>query len=105
MNYKKLRRRNSIDFPVFGLALAVLLEKNGICAEARIVFGGIASSPIRVYEAEKKLIGKKLSSDRIVVAAQIVSKVAKPVDNTDMQLGFRKKMVKQFFIKAVNEVI
>jgi len=105
MNYKKLRRRNSIDFPVLGVALALLLEKNGICAEARIVIGGVASSPIRIYDAEKKIIGEKLTPDLIEVAAQIASKIAKPVNNTDIQLGFRKKMIKQFLTKAINEII
>ena len=105
MNYKKLRRRNSIDFPVLGLALALFLEENGVCSGARIVIGGIESSPIRVFDAEEKLIGEKLSPERIELVAQITSRVAKPVDNTDMQLGYRKKIIKQFFKKSIKELI
>jgi len=105
MNYEKLRRRDSIDFPILGIAIALRLKDSGECEEARIVIGAVASSPLRAYEAEKKIIGKKLSSDRIELAAKIVSKIAKPVENTDMSLFFRKKMVRQFVIKAIQDVL
>ena len=85
--------------------IALRLKDSGECEEARIVIGAVASSPLRAYEAEKKIIGKKLSSDRIELAAKIVSKIAKPVENTDMSLFFRKKMVRQFVIKAIQDVL
>ena len=105
MNYKKLRRRDSIDFPILGVATALRLENNGDCAEARVVLGAVASSPLLAYEAEKMLIGGRLTSDRIEVAAQVASKLAKPMDNTDMTLGFRKKMVTRFVTKAIKEAL
>ena len=105
MNYKKLRRRDSIDFPILGVATALRLENNGDCAEARIVLGAVASSPLLAYEAEKMLIGERLTSDRIEVAAQVAAKLAKPMDNTDMTLGFRKKMVTRFVTKAIKEAL
>ena len=105
MNYKKLRRRDSIDFPILGVATVLRLENNGDCAEARIVLGAVASSPLLAYEAEKMLIGERLTSDRIEVAAQVAAKLAKPMDNTDMTLGFRKKMVKRFVTKAIKEAL
>lgn len=105
MNYKKLRRRDSIDFPILGVATALRLGNNGDCAEARIVLGAVASSPLLAYEAEKMLIGERLTSDRIEVAAQVAAKLAKPMDNTDMTLGFRKKMVTRFVTKAIKEAL
>jgi len=105
MNYKKLRRRDSIDFPILGVAIALRIEDDGDCAEARIVIGASASSPLRAHEAEKKLIGKKISTDRIKLVAKIASKIAKPVDNTDMAVVFRKKLVTQFVSKAIEEVL
>ena len=105
MNYKKLRRRDSIDFPILGVATVLRLENNGDCAEARIVLGAVASSPLLAYEAEKMLIGERLTSDRIEVAAQVAAKLAKPMDNTDMTLGFRKKMVTRFVTKAIKEAL
>ena len=117
MNYKKLRKRDSIDFPILGVAAALRLENFGSsgalektkgtldCAEIRIVLGAVASSPLRAFEAEKILIGKPLTEERIEAASQLASKLAKPMDNTDMSLGFRKKMVALFVAKALKDTL
>ena len=123
MNYKKLRRRESIDFPILGVATALRLENHDHssaagssaatesteskhdCAEIRIVLGAVASSPIRAYEAEKMLAGAPLTAERIEAAAQLAAKLAKPMDNTDMTLGFRKKMVTRFVEQALKEAL
>jgi len=65
----------------------------------------VASSPLRAYEAEKMLIGERLTSDRIEVAAQVAAKLAKPMDNTDMNLSYRKKMVSVFVSRALKDAI
>ena len=70
-----------------------------------IVQKPVASSPLQAYEAEKMLFGERLTSDRIEVAAQVAAKLAKPMDNTDMTLGFRKKMVTRFVTKAIKEAL
>lgn len=109
MNYKKLRRRDSIDFPVLGVAVALRLDTSGNCMEARIVLGGVASCPLRAFEAEKLLVGGSLTAEgsltRIENTAQVAAKLAKPMDNTDMTLGFRKKMVTQFVAETIKEVL
>jgi len=111
MNYKKLRRRDSIDFPILGVATALRLESYGSkgatldCAEIRIVLGAVASAPLRAYEAEKMLVGERLTTERIAAAAQLAAKLAKPMDNTDMTLGFRKKMVTRFVEEALKEAL
>jgi 4-hydroxybenzoyl-CoA reductase subunit beta len=109
MNYRKLSRRDSIDFPVLGVAVALRLDTSGNCMEARIVLGAVASCPLRAFEAEKLLVGSSLTAEgsltRIENAAQVAAKLAKPMDNTDMTLGFRKKMVTQFVAETIKEVL
>ena len=95
----------SINSIPIKIATALRLEKSGTCAEARIVLGSVASSPLRAFDAEKKLMGGKLTPNRIDDAVKIASKLAMPVDNTDMNLGFRKKIVKYFLKRAIDETI
>ena len=57
------------------------------------------------YEAEKMLAGAPLTAERIETAAQLAPKLAKPIDNADMTLGFRKKMVTRFVEQAVKEAL
>ena len=55
--YWKLRRRGAFDFPVLGVAAAVRLE-GGVCRDARIVLGAVASTPREVPEAARALVGQ-----------------------------------------------
>jgi 4-hydroxybenzoyl-CoA reductase subunit beta len=102
--YLKLRRRNSIDFPILGVAAALRIAPNGIVEHARIILGAIASHPVQAVDAQKILIGQKLTDDVIAAAAEAASKPAKPMDNADAAYAWRKKMVRVYVQRALEEV-
>ena len=101
--YHKLRRRGSFDFPVLGVAAWVRWERSAV-AEARIVLGGVASCPQEVTEAGEALRGKPLSRDAIVAAADAAYRPAKPMDNTDFDLSWRKQMTRVYVTRALEEL-
>ena len=101
--YWKLRRRGSFDFPVLGVAAAVRRE-GGIVREARIVLGAIASRPYRSAEAEAAVVGSSLDDAAIARAADAAWKPAKPMDNTDFVLAWRKHMVREYVTRALREL-
>ena len=103
MSYKKLRSRNSIDFPVLSVATALHLDKARVCKSARIVLGAVASCPQRALQAETLLKGEIPNAELIETSAIAAAKLAKPMDNTDMTLGYRKKMATNFVKEAINE--
>jgi 4-hydroxybenzoyl-CoA reductase subunit beta len=105
MSYQKLRRRGSIDFPLLGVATALRLSEDGICAEARIVLGAVASCPLQAEDAEAALVGKAITPERIQQAAKLAARLAKPMDNTDMSLGYRKKVTTVFVAKALQAAL
>jgi 4-hydroxybenzoyl-CoA reductase subunit beta len=94
-HYGKLRRRGTFDFPVLGVATRTRLE-GGLVAEASIVLNGVGSAPVRAREAEAFLLGKALGEAEIRAAADLAFKPAKPLDNTDFEHAWRKKMVKVY---------
>ncbi len=94
-HYGKLRRRGAFDFPVLGVATAIRRDGD-IVAEARVVLNGVGSAPVRAKEAEAFLVGKRLDADTARAAADLAWKPAKPLDNTDFEHGWRKKMVKVY---------
>ncbi|HXW00950.1 MAG TPA: xanthine dehydrogenase family protein subunit M [Anaerolineae bacterium] len=104
MVYKKLRRRGSFDFPILGVAVALRQAGDGICTEANIVLGAVASYPIKATVAEEILVGQKLSDGLIEEAAKLAFKPAKPLDNTDMGHPYRKQMVQVYVARALQEV-
>ena len=102
--YWKLRRRGSFDFPVLGVAAAIRFAKDQTIEEARIALGAVASRPFLVDKAGAALIGKKLSDDAIAEAAATVASRAKPMDNTDLDLYWRKEVVGAFTGYALKEL-
>jgi 4-hydroxybenzoyl-CoA reductase subunit beta len=102
--YWKLRRRGSFDFPVLSVAAAARLSSNGAVEEARIVVGSVASRPLIAAEAARFLLGRPLNQDSIAEAAAIAARIAKPLDNTDFDMTWRKKVTAEFVTYALREL-
>lgn len=101
--YWKLRRRGAIDFPVLGVAVRLGFEGDRV-ADARIWLGAVASSPIEAVESAKALVGQPLSDERIGEAANLAYRPAKPMENTDFYLHWRKEMVRHYVRGALEEL-
>jgi 4-hydroxybenzoyl-CoA reductase subunit beta len=102
-SYWKLRRRGSFDFPVLSAAAAVKLGDDGTVEQARIVLGAVASRPLPAAAASEHLSGKKLTDSVIVEAAELASRLAKPMDNTDFTLHWRKRVAAEFVGYALRD--
>ncbi len=102
--YRKLRRRVAFDFPVLGVAARLDLAADGTVNAARIVLGAVASYPMEIPEAAAALIGSRLDASTIGAAADAAYRPAKPMDNTDFTLGWRKEMVRVHVQRALEEL-
>jgi 4-hydroxybenzoyl-CoA reductase subunit beta len=102
--YWKLRRRGSFDFPVLGVAAAMRLAADGTVEEARLALGAVASRPFLVDKGGEFLKGRKLTDEAIAEAGAIVASRAKPMDNTDLDLYWRKDVVASFVGHALREI-
>jgi CO/xanthine dehydrogenase FAD-binding subunit len=105
--YWKLRRRGSFDFPVASAAAAIKFAARGRILDARVVLGAVASRPMTSLKAATRLMGdggQTLTDDLIAAAADAAYEVAKPMDNTDYGLVWRKKMVKALVSYALREL-
>jgi 4-hydroxybenzoyl-CoA reductase subunit beta len=102
--YKKLRRRGSFDFPVLGVAAALELDQDRRVKNARLILGGVAPAPIEVKEAEAVLIGQLLNQERIDAAAEACYLKARPLDNTDFMMNWRKQMARPYVLRALEDL-
>ncbi len=100
-SYRKLRRRGAFDFPVLGVAASVHLNQAGDVDDAKIILGGIAPAPLEVKEARDALIGQPLDEDHMHAAAEAAYVKARPLDNTDFVMNWRKQMARQYTLKAL----
>jgi len=101
--YWKLRRRGSFDFPVLGVAAAVKLAHDGTVEDARIALGAVSSRPF-LSKGGELMIGKKLTDEVIAQVGVKVASAAKPMDNTDLDLYWRKDVVPAFVGYALREL-
>jgi 4-hydroxybenzoyl-CoA reductase subunit beta len=102
--YWKLRRRGSFDFPVLSVAAAARFSSNGTVEDLRIVVGSAASRPLIAAEAAKFLLGHSLNQETIAEAATIAARIAKPLDNTDFNMTWRKRVTAAFVTYALREL-
>jgi len=97
-SYWKLRRRGAFDFPVLGVAAAL---KDG---SARIALGAVASRPFLADKANQFLQGKPLTDEVIEEAGRLAGSRAKPMDNADLDLYWRKGVTADFVGYALREL-
>lgn len=103
-SYQKLRRRGAFDFPVLGVAACAWFDRSGTVTDARIVFGGIASYPKPADEAARFLVGKRLTDETIKQAAALAYNPARPLDNTDFTMHWRKQMARVYTERALRDL-
>ena len=101
--YWKLRRRGSFDFPILGVAVALKFSGQ-VVEDARVALGAVASRPFLVEKASGYLKGKELTDDVIAEASSMIASRAKPMDNTDMDLYWRKEVADDFAGYALREL-
>src|SRR5262245_32520156 len=102
--YWKLRRRGSFDFPVLGVATSLKLSEDGTVEDSKIILGGVGSHPVEAVAAQKAIAGNKLTEDVIREAAQAAYQPAKPLDNTDFAMTWRKEMARFYVSGTLREL-
>ncbi len=102
--YKKLRRRGAFDFPVLGVAIRLDVGDDGTVKDAKVILGGIAPAPMEVKEAAAALVGAPLDQERMQAAAEACYAKARPLDNTDFVMNWRKQMARPYVMRALEEL-
>ena len=103
--YLKLRRRGSFDFPILGVAVALCTAGDGTVKDARITLGAVASYPVEATEAAALLIGQRLTPEIIHEVATLAAKRAKPLDNADLTINYRKQVTPIYIRRALSLLV
>jgi 4-hydroxybenzoyl-CoA reductase subunit beta len=103
--YLKLRRRGSFDFPILGVAVALRLAEDQTVTDVRLVLGAVASHPVEVPEAAKLLIGQHLTPEVIERVSTTAARRAKPLDNADLTINYRKQVTPVYIRRALHQFV
>jgi xanthine dehydrogenase YagS FAD-binding subunit len=93
-SYRKVRARQSWDFALAGVALALKLKEDRI-EKAHVVLSGAAPIPWRSKEAEQTLTGNPLNMETIKRAVNAALRKAEPLEKNGYKISLFKGMLEE----------
>jgi len=99
-SYLKIRDRQSYEFALTSVALAVELTGATI-TDARVAVGGVATTPLRLPAVEAALRGRPATTATYQAAATNAATGAKPLS----QNGFKVTLVQRAIVRALVELV
>lgn len=94
------------DLPIASVAAVIGLDgRRKQVKEARIVLGGVGSTPIRAQEAEKLLVGRKVEAELLDEVGAIAAKEASPSTDIHGSEEYKRILVKVVTKEMVNLAI
>ena len=96
--------RTADDIAKVNVAVMVRI-RDGICDEAKVAVGSVASTVIRAKKSEETLKGKKLAPKVIELAAEAAAEEISPITDIRSTVEYRKEMTKILVGRAVEKAI
>ncbi len=101
-SFRELSRRSG-DFAIVAVGILLFMETGGVCREARISMGGVASTPVRAGEAEALLAGRKITEKLIAEAAQQAAEETDTEPDYHASAEYRMDMARVFVKRGLQE--
>lgn len=103
--YKKLRIRDSVDYPLAGVAVVGRTDAAGVCTAAQIAITAVNPAPLLVPGVSELLVGHKPTEALLAEAVDLACKTAKPMKTSLSTMPYRRHMVGVFVRKGLAEVL
>jgi xanthine dehydrogenase YagS FAD-binding subunit len=97
--FLKFTLRKPVDFAIVSVATVTTIE-GGLCKDARIALGGVASGPVRALRAEKTLVGRPVDERTAADAAEVALPDAKPLSMNAYKIEIAKTLVKRCILQS-----
>ncbi|MDD7175238.1 MAG: xanthine dehydrogenase family protein subunit M [Clostridiales bacterium] len=102
--YIKHAVRKAMDLAIIGVAVKLTMDGD-VCKDARIALGAVAPTIMRARNAEKALIGKKLTDDVIVEASLAARDECSPISDIRASAEYRRDMIRVFTKRAIKQAL
>ncbi|HEY7356948.1 MAG TPA: xanthine dehydrogenase family protein subunit M [Ktedonobacterales bacterium] len=84
-------------------AAATLLIQDGTIAQARVVLGAVAPTPLRVRAAEAALVGQPPVEEAFQRAADLATEAARPISDQRASADYRRRMSGVATLRALRQ--
>ncbi len=102
-SYMKIGRRQALTLAVINATSRVKLDAEGSVEAVNIAVGAAAPTLLRIKAAESALVGKKLTDESILQAAEITSQAIKPIDDVHDTIWYRRKVIGVLVSRTLRE--
>lgn len=99
--YVKFKERESFDWALSAVALALRIERDRI-AEARLILGGVAPIPWRVRSAEALLVGRPADERAAAAAADEALRGAEPLEQNEYKVPLTRALIHKAMTQLAN---
>lgn len=103
-SYKRIGRRKAFTLSVVSSAAFIQMDDE-TCVDAKVAFGSVAITPIRVPEAEELLKGSNLDDEAIDAASEMVYETVKPITDVRGTAEYRKDMCPVLMKRAISQCL
>lgn len=101
--YKKLRIRQSIDYPLAGIAAALQKNSDGTCLQARVALTAVNPAP-KLVKAAEALAGKRYDPALVEEVAADAIRTGKPLRTSASTMEYRRHMIRVFVRRTLQEL-
>ncbi|MDR7522716.1 MAG: xanthine dehydrogenase family protein subunit M [Armatimonadota bacterium] len=100
--FAEVARRHG-DFALVGVAVVLRGDPDRRCTEARMAFTGVSHGPVRVAEAERSLVGRRVTAAAAVEAGRIAQAALEPHSDIHASAAYRRHVAGVLAARALEQ--
>jgi 4-hydroxybenzoyl-CoA reductase subunit beta len=99
--YQKFRLRNSIDYPLAGVAVALKILPGGICERGAVAITALNPKPQVIPGSAEALAGAALTDELLEKIAALAARAMKPLTTSASTPDYRRHIATVFVKRAL----
>lgn len=103
--FYKVSKRLLDDISTVAAGFSLRFRKDGVIDAARLAYGGVAATPVRVKDAERALEGQQPSREILKRTLEVLGGSVQPLSDHRGSAEYRARMVPKLFEKFWIEVV
>ena len=101
--FYKVSRRREMDISTVAGCFRIQLDTSERIRLARVVYGGVAPTPVRAADIEAALLGKEWNRDTVAGVAEVLAKRFTPISDVRGSAGYRTALVVELLQKFFDD--
>jgi CO/xanthine dehydrogenase FAD-binding subunit len=98
-HFEKVGQRKALAIAIASFAALIRTTKEGLVEEARLAWGSVGPTIVTSPEAERRLIGSRLTREGLREIASVVEKTVSPIDDVRASASYRRALAGSLVVR------